>query len=321
MRNTRSSSSLAVVLAILLTAPVGFAECPGALPGDLDGDCDVDLADLAALLANYGQQWTGPASLEWNVQPEPVMSPPCNYPGAITVLYDDGVYKLWHDGGQTGQLEVMYSWSVDGFDWACSEHAYFPDSTNDAVPKVVKRCGAYYMWVGQTGGETSVDFTVSADGESWTHVGWVADWFHYDILPTESGFEAWFTLYDDASCYRYGTSEDGLNWTDHGCAMPAGSSGEYDEFLSYVNVIKVCDLYHMWYKCSTPNMYAYATSEDGMTWDKHGLLEGFEALPEGNCEAPAVLQEGNRLRGWFGKSGGTAGLSVYYAETYFTGLP
>ena len=40
---------------MLVMTPAAIAQHPGSLLGDLDGDCDVDLSDLAQLLANYGQ--------------------------------------------------------------------------------------------------------------------------------------------------------------------------------------------------------------------------------------------------------------------------
>ena len=40
---------------MLVMTPTVIAQHSGSLLGDLDGDCDVDLSDLAQLLANYGQ--------------------------------------------------------------------------------------------------------------------------------------------------------------------------------------------------------------------------------------------------------------------------
>jgi len=49
-------------IVMLIMAPAAFAQCPGPCEGDLDGDGNVSLPDLAALLARYGtvcdQAWT-----------------------------------------------------------------------------------------------------------------------------------------------------------------------------------------------------------------------------------------------------------------------
>ena len=54
MRERGSLLNVAAALTALWFAPTGLAQCPGPLLGDLDNDCDVDLADLAELLSHYG---------------------------------------------------------------------------------------------------------------------------------------------------------------------------------------------------------------------------------------------------------------------------
>ena len=325
MRNTRFSSSLAVALAILLTAPVGFAECPGALPGDLDGDCDVDLADLAILLANYGQQWAGPpASLDWTVNSDPVMEPPCNDIGGQFVMKDGDLFKVWHDNSPLE--EVWYAESEDGLVWDCSEWVYTPQCSNDAWPVVVKKDGAYHMWVGAStvSNPAGVDHVTSTDGINWEHQCCIEeDILQYSILPTEEGFEVWYRHDLDGTRYFRATSSDGCVWENHVCVFEAGEPGEFDEHLSYLNVVKECYLYHMWYACSPagePTRFTYATSEDGITWTKHGLLTGFEELPESHLATPSVVLDDGTLRMWFLLDEPYYN-SVYYAETAYITQP
>jgi hypothetical protein len=45
---------------VLWGEPASGCPRPGCEPGDIDGDCDIDLADLGTLLAHYGETGAGP---------------------------------------------------------------------------------------------------------------------------------------------------------------------------------------------------------------------------------------------------------------------
>lgn len=120
----------------------------------------------------------------------------------------------------------------------------------------------------------------------------------------------------------YAESSDGCNWEmfDKPCLWPIS---EKDEFaVARPWVVKINELYHMWYSVRLDKkMYriAYATSIDGLKWDRQEGGFGLDVSKEGwDSEMmcyPAVLKIGTRLLMFHnGNNNGETGFGVAEAN-------
>ena len=120
----------------------------------------------------------------------------------------------------------------------------------------------------------------------------------------------------------YAESKDGINWDMHDepCLWPISEKGEFAVARPWVT--RINDLYHMWYSVRLDEkMYriAYATSENGLKWDRQEGDFGLDVSDNGwDSEMmcyPAVLKMGNRLLMFHnGNNNGETGFGV--AEAY-----
>jgi len=105
--------------------------------------------------------------------------------------------------------------------------------------------------------------------------GWMDDLNRNCVLKREDGWHMWFT--GQARGYSwigYAVSEDGLHWNRVGDQPVLFSERPY-EGASVMNPFVLWDeemgLFRMWYAAGEqyePNVLAYATSKDGIHWDK-----------------------------------------------------
>ncbi|MFQ5911163.1 MAG: hypothetical protein ACE5IJ_10685, partial [Thermoplasmata archaeon] len=124
----------------------------------------------------------------------------------------------------------------------------------------------------------------------------------------------------------YATSPDGSTWTKQGVVLDVGSPGQLDDqkvCLQYV--IKEGNVYKMWYSgadypISWGGVYRifYATSNDGTTWTKHGLV--LDVGPAGSKDermvrSPVVLNESGLYKMWFTGTDGSNTDRIHYATS------
>jgi Tol biopolymer transport system component/predicted GH43/DUF377 family glycosyl hydrolase len=174
-----------------------------------------------------------------------------NVAGHGSVLYEDGLYKLWyHAIGDQGVI-IAYATSPDGVDWSKQGPVLVgaPDGWDAALwgPSVLKANDSYWMWYSAAGSIIpSIGLATSEDGVSWTRVG---DAPVITIAYNSIGdphvifdggmFKMWFNNFSDGVIY-YAESNDGIQWTDPnpvlrpGLLFPLegwhdGSYGEVDQ--------------------------------------------------------------------------------------------
>ncbi len=160
------------------------------------------------------------------------------------ILFGDSVYHLWYSGSNqsnSDQREIGYANSSDGLSW--DKH------TNNPV-----------LGLG-TSGEFD-DFSV----------------WNPTVLFDGSLYEMWYT--GDATGYAdwsigYATAIDPALWTKHAGnpVLTKGNQGEWDQSSVLLPVVIHSDtLYQMWYTgrpLSGIWQTGYATSTDGINWNKH----------------------------------------------------
>lgn len=156
------------------------------------------------------------------------------------VNFDGSTYQLWYTGyAQPNISSIGYASSSNGIDWnKLSDPVLEPsesgwDSLTAASPVVIFDGSIYKMWYGggrDVTGEASIGYATSPDGISWT---------------------------------KYGTNP----------VMQPGPPGAWDDLQVLPGtVIFDGSIYKMWYAGNRQlPLYriGYATSPDGITWQKH----------------------------------------------------
>jgi len=150
---------------------------------------------------------------------------------------------------------------------------------------VLQQAGKYRMWVSWRP-KQSVAITESQDGIHWSppeivlgpdpETGWEADINRPIVVDREDGYHMWYTgQAKKHSKIGYAKSPDGLHWTRQSDKPVLESS------LPWEDVAVMCPhvmwdganrLWKMWYSGGQqyePNAIGYATSKDGLHWDKY----------------------------------------------------
>jgi predicted GH43/DUF377 family glycosyl hydrolase len=171
----------------------------------------------------------------------------------VSVLKDDGKYRMWFSWRP--KQSIALAESEDGIQWSNPVIVLGPNNETDWEndlnrPVVLKNGNRYQMWyTGQARGHSWIGYATSQDGKAWQRMS------RRPVLSAESSWEnvavmCPHVLYDeDARMYRM--------WY---------SGGEQNE----------------------PNAIGYATSADGLTWNKHKDNPIFKPEPKNAWEQDRV---------------------------------
>jgi predicted GH43/DUF377 family glycosyl hydrolase len=175
------------------------------------------------------------------------------------------------------------------------------DGDNVDDPTVIKVGSTYDMWYTgypEDGGAPAIFLATSPDGVNWTRgnsgnpvLQATAGAFDangvygadvvYDPTDPIAPYKMWYSgLQGVFGGIGYATSLDGLTWAQYGGSTPLpvldhGAPGSADSFSAGdPSVLKDGSTWKMWYTGDDSNKkrIAYATSIDGMTWDKGGKV-------------------------------------------------
>jgi PKD repeat protein/predicted GH43/DUF377 family glycosyl hydrolase len=124
------------------------------------------------------------------------------------------------------------------------------------------------------------------------------------IIYDNGTYKVWYSAYDGSTwTVMYAESSDGLSFTKYGVVMEPGQPGDMDDdWARDPNVLKNDQgFYEMWYTGQKKNVYGwrilYATSADGVNWQKHGVVWSRANKAVGH---PHVLIDGNgAYRMWY----------------------
>jgi predicted GH43/DUF377 family glycosyl hydrolase len=164
--------------------------------------------------------------------------------GHGTVLYEDGLYKLWYhaigDLDGIGDLDatIAYATSQDGIHWNKQGPVLIgaPDSWDTGLwgPSVLKVNGVYWMWY-SAGGPVypiSIGAATSPDGIEWTRVGdapvitdseFVNNFSDPHVIFEGGLFKMWIGNFSDDAIY-YAESENGIDWSEPVPSLLPGAS-------------------------------------------------------------------------------------------------
>lgn len=222
--------------------------------------------------------------------------------GPGKVLKISGVYKIWFLGfDKNGIAAIGHATSKDGVRW--EKYKGNPvlkaslqgwDSKSVVGLSVAHDEGIYKMWyAGKDGKEQAIGYAESKDGVRWEkyknnpvmrpggddkrYSGNFAGAPH--VLKKDGEYLMWYALAQDIEGERtketgYAVSKDGIHWDKHEkvSVFMRGKSGEWDSKEAARNFIMFDEgIFKMWYKGSNGkgNAIGYATSKDGIKWEKH----------------------------------------------------
>ena len=242
--------------------------------------------------------------------------------GGQAVIYDDNKYKMWMTGWRTPEKQTIgYATSDNGYDWVFSQGTQSGGSViqngtstyyNAANPCVIKDGSIFKMWyVIGNNGFWHYNYATSSDGIIWSYHGTVLSYsdsgsFGFEntqpgmsakpsvIKEADGTYKMWFVGNNSGVC-RIGlaTSVDGINWTRvsgggySGSVLDLGDSSKFDSSgVKAPTVYKDGDTYRMLYYGHSSTLetsgYGYATSSDGISWEKQynsnrsdGAIDGF----------------------------------------------
>ncbi|MCL4560117.1 MAG: hypothetical protein M1281_05840 [Chloroflexi bacterium] len=156
--------------------------------------------------------------------------------GHGTVLYEDGLYKLWYHAIGDQGIIIAYATSPDGITWTKEGSVLLgrPGEWDEMLwgPSVLNVGGTYLMWYTAAGPvyPPSIGLAESTDGANWTRVS------EEPVLMAPNGsdsigdptvifdgglFKMWYGNFSDRRIY-YTESADGSNWTTPVAALFPG---------------------------------------------------------------------------------------------------
>ncbi|MEO8351145.1 MAG: exo-alpha-sialidase [Chthoniobacteraceae bacterium] len=169
---------------------------------------------------------------------------------------------------------------------------------NVYAPDILRFGNAYYMWFGGQGqdGHDRIHLTVSSDGLEWEQRGVVLEdpsANHCNDPSVVNANGVLFMFYTRAASgvtdeVAVATSTDGEHWRLRGTALAAGQPGAWNSLsVGRPSVLFSDGLFRMWYDgrkdlpSNAPDPKApksnrsqrhvgYATSRDGIHWERHG---------------------------------------------------
>jgi predicted GH43/DUF377 family glycosyl hydrolase len=131
------------------------------------------------------------------------------------------------------------------------------------------------------------------------------------VIHQEGIYKAWLFGVDDTGRGRigYATSTDGLEWTKYAenPVLIPGEEGEWDDNnTDHACVLYIDSLYKMWYmgEDGTSSRIGYATSSDGMNWEKYSENPVLDLGPlaswdEREVMHPRVVFDGSTYHMWY----------------------
>ena len=237
---------------------------------------------IVHLTSQDGIHWTNRGSV-FEVHADPSSDRFDRYGiGGHCVLYDGSFYRMWYTGymrEQGGEQKIGCSISPDGLEWErisgpCEGGAVLDkgeangyDGEGVCAPFVMVDEGMYKMWYGAIPKERDADRTHHA-----IHIA-------------------------------YAESRDGVVWEKRGVVLSPGGPGDFDRRWIYPgSVVRDGDMYRMWYTTDDDvrRVYAigYASSSDGVVWNKQGKVLGGES-PFDVAKFPSVVWDEEERRIWY----------------------
>jgi predicted GH43/DUF377 family glycosyl hydrolase len=258
---------------------------------------------------------------------------------------DSSRYEMWFNSSPGPQgypninpWSIGFAVSKDGISWSIYPSAVLKadsgkwDSYTVYSPEVLRENRQYKMWYSSWKDNSSpyyIGYATSPDGIHWTKYAGnpvfgprSATWeiggpATCSVMPIQGGYKMWYAGGDasfEIGRIGYATSIDGINWkrdTINSPVLSMGTANQWDEkTVGTPNVLRIGNLYYMWYSGSDPlgryDATGVATSLDGITnWQKYESNPVLRNIASPTtweatwAEVGAVLQRGDTLHMWY----------------------
>ena len=265
-------------------------------------------------------------SSQWvKLSSNPVLQPTTgtwdgDYVTSPRVLYDGKLFRMWYQGGFSGDSRIGYATSLDGISWQKYKDPVMRpgepgnwDSSLVALGSVVWNGTMFEMWYAGSNPTTyqngAIGLAFSTNGTTWVKYagnpvldtgGYVAGPY---VISLNLTYNMWYTSRNIAggtitgSKIQYATSYDGVNWTKWPGPVlsPPSNSSAWDSGGVYApSVIFDGKNFGLWYSAlnqtgSTPSV-GFASSPDGATWTRSSSNPILNPGPPGSWDAAGVEQ-------------------------------
>jgi predicted GH43/DUF377 family glycosyl hydrolase len=265
----------------------------------------------------------------------------------ISVLKDDGVYRMWFSWRPRKSIALVES--KDGVRWGKPVIVLGPNGKTDWEaevnrPVVLKNGDRYQMWyTGQARGKSWVGHATSADGKVWRRTSdrpvlaaekpWekVAVMCPHVIYDShEKLYRMWYSGGEqyEPNAIGYATSADGLRWTRHEknpIFRPEPKNAWEKDRVTGCQVVRHESWHLMFYIGFRDQDHAQigvARSKDGITgWQRHPanpiIRPGKDQWDHDAVYKPYALKDGRRWLLWYnGRKGGAEqiGLAIHEGD-------
>jgi len=271
----------------------------------------------------------------------------------VTMLKDDGLYKMWFSWRP--KKSIAYTQSRDGAEWSIPRIILSPidnDWEHDLNrPGLVKKDGVYHMWyTGQADGKSKLGYAASKDGLAWERMSKTPvlvseePWEkvavmcpHVEWDEKEKLFKMWYSGGEqyEPNAIGYAASPDGLKWTKHkdNPIFVADKDSKWEQHkVTASQIIKHGDWYLMFYigfENEDLARIGIARSKDGITdWQRHPanpiISPSHNQWDHDACYKPFVLYdaEEKKWRLWYnGRRGGDEQIGMAYHDGEDLGFP
>ena len=211
---------------------------------------------------------------------------------------EDSIFYMCASERKTGDIILLQS--ADGKKWNFTSTmlSHIPNTWEHEINRgcVVKTDSCYYLWyTGQQDGKSNIGVAISYDGKKYSRIQKkpvLMPNFSYEgisvmnpcVIWDESlrCFRMWYSAGEnyepDIICYA--ESKDGIHWRkSKGAVLAKNDNNEWEKYkVGGCQVIKTFDkeyiMYYIGYQNVDVARICYATSEDGIHWDrtKNNLL-------------------------------------------------
>jgi beta-1,2-mannobiose phosphorylase / 1,2-beta-oligomannan phosphorylase len=182
---------------------------------------------------------------------------------------------------------------------------------------VLKEKSGYRMWVSWRP-QSSIALLESADGTNWSgpprivlrpkkETGWEDEVNRPVVVKREGRYHMWYTGQAHGHSFiGYATSADGAAWnraSDRPVVSPEVPWEKVATMCPHVLWDEAKRTYKMWYSAGDqyePDAIGYATSADGLTWQKLNSNPVFRPAPSPTWDGHKVTAvQVQKLRGWY----------------------
>ena len=245
---------------------------------------------------------------------------------APRVLYDGKMFRMWYLGGHSGSTAIGYATSLDGVSWTKYPTPVLThgppgsfDSSQLGLGSVLQKNESFFlMWYG---GSNHVSFLNGAIGLATSQDG--INWVKYDgnpvlrstpidqlvlaspfVVRLNNTYNMWYTGKSQADPSQttrilYAISYDGIKWTKwpHPVFSPSTVPDTWDSGAVYsASAFYDGKNFGLWYTALNESYQSprigFATSPDGATWTRSGLLLDVGepgSWDSGGVEQPCML--------------------------------